>query len=115
MSLYKSLFKVPSLFSIVAAWEADRVQQEEDEEFEEEKSEGFWTEFFLLKCHAPSLRNVLEPLSPDDLLHLQVWLLSQVELARGVELMGVSHKQDSCSAAPSIALKLESVRQMKSR
>lgn len=31
------------------------------------------------------------------------------------ELMGVSHKQGSCSAVPSIVLKLESVRQMKSR
>lgn len=48
------------------------MRQEEDPEFEEEKSEGFWTEFFLLKCYAPGLRGLLEPLSPDDLLHLQV-------------------------------------------
>lgn len=76
VSLYKSLFKVSCSLITAASWGADKVQQEEDEEFEEEKSEGFWTEFFLLKCHAPSLRGVLEPLSPDDLLHLQVWLLS---------------------------------------
>ncbi|KAH8153934.1 uncharacterized protein LAJ45_01701 [Morchella importuna] len=53
VSLYKGLFK------------------EDDEEYDEVKSEGFWTEFFLLKCHAPGLRSILEPLSPDDLLHLQ--------------------------------------------
>ena len=37
-----------------------------------DKSEGFWTEFFLLKCHPPGLVGLLRPLNGDDLLHLQV-------------------------------------------
>ncbi|CAZ84381.1 unnamed protein product [Tuber melanosporum] len=51
VSLYENLFK--------------------DEDDEQEKSEGFWTEFFLLKCHPPSLTAILDPISPDDLLHMQ--------------------------------------------
>ncbi|PUU83026.1 hypothetical protein B9Z19DRAFT_1098869 [Tuber borchii] len=51
VSLYESLFK--------------------DEDDEQEKSEGFWTEFFLLKCHPPGLTAILDPISPDDLLHMQ--------------------------------------------
>lgn len=41
------------------------------EGYEAEKSEGFWTEFFLLKCHPPGMVEILRPLSSDDLLHLQ--------------------------------------------
>ncbi|PWW77545.1 DUF1741-domain-containing protein [Tuber magnatum] len=51
VSLYESLFK--------------------DEDDELERSEGFWTEFFLLKCHPPGLTAILDPISPDDLLHMQ--------------------------------------------
>ncbi|CUS09575.1 unnamed protein product [Tuber aestivum] len=51
VSLYENLFK--------------------DEDDEQEKSEGFWTEFFLLKCHPPGLTAILDPISPDDLLHMQ--------------------------------------------
>jgi len=51
VALYESLFK--------------------DEEEESEKSEGFWMEFFLLRPHPPGLVSEIEPLSPDDLLHLQ--------------------------------------------
>lgn len=36
-----------------------------------EKSEGFWTEFFLLKPHPPGLVAQIAPLTEDDLLHLQ--------------------------------------------
>ncbi|KAF3914252.1 hypothetical protein AA313_de0206145 [Arthrobotrys entomopaga] len=36
------------------------------------KSDGFWTEFFLLKAHPPGLKAILQPMSGDDLLHLQV-------------------------------------------
>ncbi|KAA8914235.1 hypothetical protein FN846DRAFT_771263 [Sphaerosporella brunnea] len=50
VSLYESLFK---------------------DEDDAEKSEGFWTEFFLLRPHAPGLVAQIAPLSPDDLLHLQ--------------------------------------------
>ncbi|KAI5858473.1 hypothetical protein BZA05DRAFT_381334 [Tricharina praecox] len=41
------------------------------DEDETEKTEGFWTEFFLLRPHAPGLVAEIAPLSPDDLLHLQ--------------------------------------------
>ncbi|KAK6360266.1 hypothetical protein TWF730_006414 [Orbilia blumenaviensis] len=51
VSLYQQLFK-------------------EEEEFHP-KSEGFWTEFFLLKSHPSGLKAILQPLSGDDLLHLQ--------------------------------------------
>ncbi|KAL7270888.1 hypothetical protein RUND412_006388 [Rhizina undulata] len=50
VSLYESLFK-----------------DDEDHEL----SEGFWTEFFLLKCHPPGMTALLGSLSPDDLIHLQ--------------------------------------------
>ncbi|KAH8811823.1 hypothetical protein F5884DRAFT_783550 [Xylogone sp. PMI_703] len=42
----------------------------EDDELE--KSEGFWKEFFLLKPDKARLRQILDNLSPDDLLHLHV-------------------------------------------
>ncbi|KAF3910658.1 hypothetical protein ABW21_db0206026 [Orbilia brochopaga] len=51
VSLYQQLFK--------------------DEDDYTPKSEGFWTEFFLLKAHPPGLKAVLQPLSGEDLLHLQ--------------------------------------------
>ncbi|KAF8460268.1 hypothetical protein BDZ91DRAFT_700518 [Kalaharituber pfeilii] len=50
VSLYESLFK---------------------EGYEASKSEGFWTEFFLLKCHPAGIVEVLRPLASDDLMHLQ--------------------------------------------
>ncbi|KAF3911466.1 hypothetical protein ABW20_dc0105966 [Dactylellina cionopaga] len=52
VSLYQQLFK------------------DEEEEYHP-KSDGFWTEFFLLKAHPSGLKAILEPLSGDDLLHLQ--------------------------------------------
>ncbi|RDW62864.1 DUF1741-domain-containing protein [Coleophoma crateriformis] len=42
-----------------------------DEEDEQELSEGFWREFFLLKPDKATLQQILNDLSPDDLLHLQ--------------------------------------------
>ncbi|KAE9978742.1 hypothetical protein EG328_001340 [Venturia inaequalis] len=36
-----------------------------------EKSEGFWQELFLLKPDPKALKDILDDLSPDDLLHLQ--------------------------------------------
>ncbi|EWC47574.1 hypothetical protein DRE_03194 [Drechslerella stenobrocha 248] len=51
VSLYQQLFK-------------------DDDEYTP-RSEGFWTEFFLLKPHAPGLNAARQPLSGDDLLHLQ--------------------------------------------
>ncbi|KAI5800850.1 hypothetical protein FPQ18DRAFT_316482 [Pyronema domesticum] len=52
VSLYESLF-------------AD----DEDDEALEERSEGFWTEFFLLKPYPPGLEALIAPLRPDELLH----------------------------------------------
>ncbi len=43
--------------------------QDEDDQ---EKSEGYWKEFFLLKPDKATLHRLIEDLSPDDLLHLQV-------------------------------------------
>jgi hypothetical protein len=43
------------------------------EEEEIAKPEGFWGEFFLHKPDPASLRDILRTLSPDDLLHFQVW------------------------------------------
>jgi hypothetical protein len=48
----------------------------EDEEIE--KPEGFWEEFFLLKPDPSSLQQILDDLSPDDLLHLQVCDLATI-------------------------------------
>ncbi|TAQ90089.1 hypothetical protein B7494_g1605 [Chlorociboria aeruginascens] len=41
------------------------------DEDDNEKSEGFWKEFFLLKPDKATLQRILLQLSPDDLLHLQ--------------------------------------------
>ena len=37
-----------------------------------EKSDGFWQEFFLLKPDSAGLKEILDPMSPDELLHHQV-------------------------------------------
>ncbi|KAJ8062706.1 hypothetical protein OCU04_009226 [Sclerotinia nivalis] len=42
------------------------------DEDEPEKSEGFWKEFFLLRPNKATLQTILNELSADDLLHLQV-------------------------------------------
>ncbi|KAK4131647.1 DUF1741-domain-containing protein [Trichocladium antarcticum] len=42
-----------------------------DESDDGEKSEGFWTEFFILRPDRPALRQILEEISPNDLLNLQ--------------------------------------------
>lgn len=38
---------------------------------EGEKSEGFWKEFFLLRPDRPALRQLLDEIGPNDLLHLE--------------------------------------------
>lgn len=43
-------------------------QDDEDHE----KTEGYWREFFLLKPDKATLQQLIQDLSPDDLLHLQV-------------------------------------------
>lgn len=43
--------------------------KQEDEEFAE--SDGFWEEFFLLKPDKPRLKQRLEELTADDIIHLQ--------------------------------------------
>ncbi|RDW82207.1 DUF1741-domain-containing protein [Coleophoma cylindrospora] len=42
-----------------------------DEDDEQELSEGYWREFFLLKPDKATLQQILNDLSPDDLLQLQ--------------------------------------------
>lgn len=44
------------------------LQDDEDHE----KTEGYWREFFLLKPDKATLQQLIQDLSPDDLLHLQV-------------------------------------------
>ncbi|KAL1856898.1 hypothetical protein VTK73DRAFT_8204 [Phialemonium thermophilum] len=41
------------------------------DEDENDKTEGFWTEFFLLRPDHAALRDILNQLGPEDLLHLQ--------------------------------------------
>ncbi|TVY73372.1 UPF0668 protein-like [Lachnellula suecica] len=41
------------------------------DEDDNEKSEGFWREFFLLRPDKATLQRILDELSPNDLLHLQ--------------------------------------------
>ncbi|EPS45022.1 hypothetical protein H072_1046 [Dactylellina haptotyla CBS 200.50] len=48
----------------------ERLFKDDDDDYAP-RSEGFWTEFFLLQAHPPGLKAILEPLSGDDLLHLQ--------------------------------------------
>ncbi|KAK5944181.1 hypothetical protein PMZ80_003462 [Knufia obscura] len=55
VQLYSDLFKLD--------------EQHGDEDFE--PSEGFWREFFLLKPAKQKFHDVLEPLTADDLLHIQ--------------------------------------------
>ncbi|KAL2259292.1 hypothetical protein VTK26DRAFT_7095 [Humicola hyalothermophila] len=42
-----------------------------DDADEGEKSEGFWKEFFLLRPDRPALRQILDEIGPNDLLHLE--------------------------------------------
>lgn len=39
---------------------------------DEEMTEGFWTEMFLLKPDLPRLREILEDTDAESLIHLQV-------------------------------------------
>ncbi|TGZ84851.1 DUF1741-domain-containing protein [Ascodesmis nigricans] len=56
-------------------------------------SPGFWTEFFLLRPHPPSLRSILDPLSGDDLPHLQP--VTRILFRRSVDaLQGRKSPQD---------------------
>lgn len=66
-SLYENLFKV--IFDS-RQWvnDTEGVQSEDDAVH----SEGFWSEFFLLKPDISSLRRLFEEFSPEDLLHFQV-------------------------------------------
>ena len=47
---------------------AEKYQEVEDEE----KSEGFWGELFLLKPDLPQFREILENTDPEFLIHIQV-------------------------------------------
>ncbi|CCC07633.1 hypothetical protein SMACR_08114 [Sordaria macrospora] len=56
VQLYQELFK----------------DHDQDEEYLDHhtQSEGFWTEFFILKPSRPALRQILDPIPASDLLHL---------------------------------------------
>lgn len=72
VELYETLFKVlAAVKSSIATRHTNLFVYSQDED-EEEKSEGFWREFFLLKPSKAELRRILLELSPDDLLHIQV-------------------------------------------
>lgn len=66
VALYEELFKVG--VHIASSLGITNTAQDE----EEDKSEGFWKEFFLLKPDKATLQKTIDQLSPDDLLHLQV-------------------------------------------
>ncbi|KAL1648048.1 hypothetical protein SLS58_002373 [Diplodia intermedia] len=68
-----------------------------DDEQDHEQSEGFWQEFFLLKPDPPSLRRVLQGLSPDQMLHLQI--PAQQLFSRAIDRM-----QDARAPSDEIAL-----------
>ncbi|KAI9799259.1 MAG: hypothetical protein M1833_004137 [Piccolia ochrophora] len=68
----------------------------EDEE-EEEKLEGFWLEFFLLRPDKPKLQSLLADLSPEDLLHLH-------PQTRSLFLRAVSHVKRAQAPSDDIAL-----------
>lgn len=70
VELYEALFKVGEYILIFLFRHAQlTLRQDEDDH---EKSEGFWREFFLLRPDKATLHRILQDLSPDDLLHLQV-------------------------------------------
>ncbi|KAK3984310.1 hypothetical protein QBC44DRAFT_337215 [Cladorrhinum sp. PSN332] len=61
----------PEVFQpkIVRLYEALFKDYSEDDA-DADKSEGFWKEFFLLKPDRPSLKRILDEITPGDLLHL---------------------------------------------
>lgn len=68
VELYEVLFKVRVRQVLRLAASLSKAQ----EESEEEKSEGFWREFFLLKPDKASLQRTLNETDANDLLHIQV-------------------------------------------
>ena len=72
VELYETLFKVLASVKCSIATKHANIYEYFQDEDEEEKSEGFWREFFLLKPSKAELRKILIELSPDDLLHIQV-------------------------------------------
>ncbi|PQE09140.1 UPF0588 membrane protein [Rutstroemia sp. NJR-2017a WRK4] len=74
------------------------------DEDESDKSEGFWKEFFLLRPDKATLQKILNELSTDDLLHLQVRGRegkSKERAERGTWADGYRHKHDRCIKAGS--------------
>ena len=67
VGLYRSLFRVCLMRSTDSPF-SDRSKEVEDDE----KSEGFWSELFLLKPDLPRLREILENTDPEFLIHVQV-------------------------------------------
>ncbi|KAG9499153.1 hypothetical protein J7337_009967 [Fusarium musae] len=60
-----------------------------DDYDDEEKTDGFWTEFFLLRPDRAALRRILNELSPSHVLSLDV--RTQELFARGIAALKGSH------------------------
>ncbi|KAJ4392599.1 hypothetical protein N0V85_006931 [Neurospora sp. IMI 360204] len=75
-----------------------------DEEYLDHQSltqtEGFWTEFFILKPSRPALRQILDPISPSDLLHLYSSQTRQL-FFRAVSALKPARPSSSSTAASS--------------
>lgn len=57
---------------------------------DEDKPEGFWCEFFLLRPDRPTLRRILDAIGPDDLVNLEVAQTRQL-FARAVAAVRGPH------------------------
>ncbi|KAM7208176.1 protein of unknown function (DUF1741) domain containing protein [Naviculisporaceae sp. PSN 640] len=72
-----------------------------------EKSEGFWREFFLLKPDRASLRQILDEIRPDDLLHFE--LQTRQLFARAVGALKTSHGAADIHALDTLSIFLVAV------
>ena len=68
VGLYRRLFRVRLLSRDLQTWVLSNLSQEVEDD---EKSEGFWTELFLLKPDTAKLRQILEDTDAEYLIHLQ--------------------------------------------
>lgn len=70
VELYEALFKVGSRSYSRLQLQFGLIHQQDEDD--NEKSEGFWSEFFLLRPDKATLQRILDESTTDDLLHLQV-------------------------------------------
>jgi hypothetical protein len=77
----------------------DCVAKRQQEVEDEEKSEGFWRELFLLKPDVVQLRQLLEDTDADFLLHMQVCAMLEYIWQNSAEWR-VSINHNSCFFKP---------------